>query len=237
MRNISQSQINLFRSCPYAYALRYLYKKEGIWWDPSIIEVGSRVHDAIDIYYKQYYKTDCNEEDIKNIVYGILRNKWDTSLSAEYLKKAYDCICHFSSFAYNNICRGNLEKPLTEVKIYSDGLMGIIDYVDLVNKKVIDFKTNTRAGISYENKMQAVMYKILVKDKFGIDVPYFTFQYLYPDEVRVVKYNEEVMKVRQDIDMYVNKIKEAWKTKTFPKEPRTPKTCNGCQFNYYCGGI
>ena len=40
--NISQSQINLYRDCPYAYAMRYKFKKEGIWFDPNIMEVGKR---------------------------------------------------------------------------------------------------------------------------------------------------------------------------------------------------
>jgi len=237
IKNISQSQINLFKHCPYAYALRYIHKKEGIWFDPSIIEVGSRVHDAIDIYYKNYYLANGTEEQIKNQVYEILRNKWtDNSLPAKYLQKAYTCVCNFAKFE-KHMLKGRRMKPLTEVKIYNDGLMGIVDYLDLNTPKIVDFKTNTRAGVGYNEKIQAVMYKILIKKEYDIDLPYFTLQYLFPGETRVVKYDNKVMEVEADLYNNIEYIKGAWDSKMFPKKPRTPKACNSCQYNYYCGGV
>lgn len=236
MKHISQSQINLYRSCPWAYALRYQYKKEGIWWDPSIVEVGKRVHDAIDVYYKNHFATEFIEEKIRDIVYSILREQWDTTLPVDFLKKAYTCICHFAEWEVNNGYRGRT-KPWTEGRIYVNGLMGIIDYLDLNTKTIVDFKTNTRAGIGYGNRMQAVMYKKLVKEKFGIDIPYFTFQFLFPNETRVVKFDKKTMQVQEDIEMYIKQIQESWKTNNFPKQPRTPKGCKSCMFNYYCGGV
>jgi len=234
---ISQSQINLYRSCPYAYALRYLYKKEGIWWDPSIVEVGRRVHDAVDAYYKHHYVIWKNSREILKKVYEILRAEWDTKLPAEYLRKAYTCLSHFADFEMNNINKGILTKPLTEVHIHADGLYGIVDYLDLNQRKIIDWKTNTRAGISYANRLQAVMYRKLIRDKFKFEIPYFIFQFLYVDEVRIVKFDKKTEQVEKEMYEYIEKIKEAWKTKTFPQEPRTPSGCNACQFHYYCGGI
>ena len=181
MKNISQSQINLFRDCPYGYALRYIYKKEGIWFDPSIVEVGSRVHEAIDIYYRNHLLLNGPKEEIRDKVYNILRNQWDTTLSVEYLQKAYTCVCNFADFEYNNR-KGRRGVPLTEVKIYSNGLMGIVDYLDLNKPKIVDFKTNTKAGVGYANKMQAAMYGILVKQEYDIELEDFTLQYLFPNE-------------------------------------------------------
>jgi len=234
---ISQSQINLFRSCPYAYALRYYFRREGIWWDPSVVEVGKRVHDAIDSFYKHHYTIYRNSGDILKEVYRILRHDWDTTLSAEYLKKAYTCLTNFAEFEMNNINRGIQTKPLTEVHIHANGLYGIIDYVNLVNRKIIDWKTNTNAGISYENRMQAVMYRTLIREKFNFEIPYFTFQYLFPNEVRIVKFDKKTEEVEKEMYEFIDKIKRAWKEKDFPQEPRTPRTCNGCQFHYYCGGV
>jgi len=236
MKNISQSQINLFRKCPYAYALRYIYKKEGIWFDPSIIEVGSRVHDAVDRYYRNHLQLNGSVEDIRNKVYEILRSEWDITLPVDYLTKAYTCVCNFAEFEYKNR-KGRRGVPLTEVKIYSNGLMGIVDYLDLNQPKIVDFKTNTKAFVSYDYKMQAAMYKLLVKEEYDIDLTHFTLQFLYPNEIRQIKYDDKLLSIQRDIEDYVKKIQDAWKNMNFPKEPKTPKTCNSCQYSYYCGGI
>jgi len=233
MKNVSQSQINLFRNCAHAYYLRYELKKEGIWFDPSVIEVGSRVHDAINIYYRNHLLLSGTEEEIRDKVYNILRNQWDTTLPPEYLQKAYTCVCNFAKFEYNNR-KGRRGVPLTEVKIYSSGLMGIVDYLDLNKPKIVDFKTNTRAGVGYANKMQAVMYRILVKQEYDIDLTHFTLQFLFPNEIRLIKYDDKMLAIQRELEESVDKIKKAWKEMEFPKEPRTPKTCNGCQYSYYC---
>jgi len=233
--NISQSQINLFGKCPYGYALRYLYKKEPIMFDPSIVEVGSRVHEAINTYYRNHLLLDGTEEQIKDKVYSVLRNDWDTTLPVEFLKKAYICISNFAKFEYSRK-KGRRGVPLTETKIYSDGLMGIIDYLDLNNLDIVDFKTNTKASVSYDNKVQAVMYKMLVKEEYDIDLQHFTLQYLYTNEHRVVEYDKNIFKIEGYIKKIVKEIKNAWDTGEFPKNPKTPKMCNWCEYRYYCKG-
>jgi len=230
-RSISQSQINLFKKCPYAYELKYSYHKHPIFFDPSLFEVGSRVHDAIDKYYKGHYTPEFTENEILMEVYNILKYDWDTTLPADYLRKAYQCLQNFAIWEHKNQIQ-----PLTEVKIYAGDLMGIIDYFDIYNKKIIDFKTNTRAFVGYNNKVQAVMYKMLVKEKFDIDIDKFLLYYLYPGEYREVKI-KNVDKIENDIKDNVKKIQEAWRRHHFPKIPKTPKTCNGCEYNYYCGGV
>ena len=235
MKYISQSQINLYRKCPYAYYLRYALKKESIFWNPTLFEVGSRVHDAIDVYYKNHYVSDATEEEVLNKVYGALRREWDVTLPAELLKKAYTCLCNFSSFEAHNNSKGRT-KPFNECKIYVDDMMGIIDYVDLNSKTLVDFKTNGRAGLGYSYKMQAVMYRMLAKSKFNIDVDYFKFFFLYPNEWRTVKFGDGTTEVAEEMIDYKNKIKESWETGVFPKAPRT-KSCGSCEYKFYCDGV
>ena len=116
MFDVSQSQINLFRMCPHAYELNYKYHKEPIRWDPSIFEVGSSVHDASDIYYKKYWTGERSEEEVRDLIYSILRNDWNTFLPAKSLAKAYKCICNLAKFEINNRYKGRT-KPLTEIRI------------------------------------------------------------------------------------------------------------------------
>jgi len=235
VRAVSQSQINLYRSCPYAYFLQYHLKKQPIMYDPSIMEVGRRVHDAIDAYYKGCYSNETGEENILAETYGILRSEWDTTLPANYLKKAHTCIVNFAKWEANNI--GHLAtKPITEIKIYSGDLMGVVDYLDLNKPKAVDFKTNTRAMLNHDYKMQAVMYKLLIKNKFAIDINNFSFLFLFTGETKDVYVNGgTLLEIEKELIMYKDKILESWKTMNFPKQPRT--SCKGCAFKYYCGGV
>lgn len=238
MRNISQSQINLYRNCPYAYYLQYVKHKQPIMFDPSVFEVGKRVHDAIDMYYKHHFRTDTNQEQILYDVYSLFRKSWDTTLPVEYLKKAYVCLQNFSVWEGNNLQDKLYTKPLTEVKIPANGFYGIVDYVDLAGKRYIDWKTNTRAGLGHSYKIQAVMYKILIEHKFNISLNNFTFQFLFLGEPRDINLKDKKLgEVENEIYNFRDKILESWKSGEFPKEPRTKNRCRSCSFNYYCGGI
>ena len=233
--NISQSQINLYRFCPYAYKLHYQDKQEGITFDPSVFEVGRRVHDSIDAYYGNHYHSNVVEQEVLYKVYNILRNDWDTTLPASYLKKAYQCLQNFAKFEINNIKEGITTKPLTEVKIPSNGLYGIVDYIDLTKPKVVDFKTNSYASVGYDNKMQATMYKILVKNRFNLKLDEFTFEFLYPGNTKTVRFaGKEFEEIEKELHSIKDKIQESWISSNFPKEPKTERTCNSCEYRYYC---
>ena len=237
MNLISQSQINLYRICPHAYELKYRYNCEPMMFDPLVTEVGKKVHEVIDIYYKHYYNSTYRKEEIKNITYNILRNQWDTMLPASLLKKAYLCICNFAKFESEN--NGKLAtKPLTEVKIYSEDLMGIVDYLDLNKQKAIDFKTNARAGISRNYKLQAIMYQKLIKDRFNINIEKFGFQFLYVDDYKEVSlYDPKLKEIAEELILNKDRIKESWQTMIFPKNPEDKSYCRRCEYRFYCEGI
>ena len=235
MKAISQSQINLYRSCPHAYELSYRYNCEPMMFDPSILYVGRAVHDAIDKYYKHSHTQSTDKALITSLTYKQLRNEWDTTLPVDYLKKAYQCIQNFAEFESNNNSSSN---PMTEIKVVSNGLLGIIDYVDLENEQFIDWKTNARASLGYDYKLQAVMYRLLIKEEFDVDIKKFRFQFLFPNEFREAKFsNSKIMDIEKDLFAFVEQIKESWQTLNFPKKPRLPSTCKYCSYRYYCGGM
>jgi len=235
--NVSQSQILLYRDCAFKYAMRYKFKEEPILFDDTLFEVGKRVHDSADKYYKRYFLQEGTAQDIFNIVYRLLRDDWDTKLPAELLLRAYHCLQNFSIFEGKNLKRDIVNKPLSEVKIPYDGFFGIIDYFDLNRNKCIDFKTSTRAGLGYKYRIQAMMYKILIKGMFNIDIKDFTFEFLFPGEPRIIRFDDKNMKgIEQELYDYKDKIQASWKDDDFPKNPRTLYTCNSCDYRYYCGG-
>lgn len=236
MKAISQSQINLYRNCPHAYELHYRCGYEAMMYDPAILYVGRSVHEAIDNYYKHCYTKTNDKSHILALTYRQLRDNWDTTMPVEFLKKAYTCLQNFAEFeAQNN--HDLTTKPLTEVKLYADNFMGIIDVVDLVHQRCIDWKTNARASLGYNYKLQAMLYKYLIKHQFDIDLKQFDFVFLAPNEIRTVRFNNPKLKdIAQDIYAYKEAILKSWQTGEFPKQPKTANTCKYCAYRYYCEG-
>lgn len=232
---ISQSALALFRKCPYAYKLKYIHKCKQMFYDPSILDLGSYVHDAIDKYYRKRFLTDGTVDDILIESYDELKKLWDPSLTPEQLKKAYTCLENHAQWEYGNLSLGMRTKPFTEQKLKHMGYFGIIDYIDLPRKQVIDWKTGKKAYLSKDYRMQAHIYRILFEEEFGMDLPYFLFFFLYPNQWRKVTYDSEKQKkVGEETDALKNKLLEAWDTGEFEKCPRTKNACKYCELAYYC---
>ena len=64
IRPISQSSLNLYRDCPYAYKLKYIDGLEPMLPSTEIFDIGTYVHIAIDGYYKNRYKPRITSDDI-----------------------------------------------------------------------------------------------------------------------------------------------------------------------------
>jgi len=230
-RGISQSGLSLYRRCPFAYKLHYVDLAEPMFFSQDVLDVGRYVHDAIDEYYRHYYVSEGTVDDILIKSYGALKEQWDLTLPAEQLRKAYDCLLHHAEWEHKNITNGIGTKPFTEVEINGEGLYGFIDYVDLQNHKVIDWKTNRYATLSYEYRMQAHVYRKLFESKFGEKLTHFYFFFLYPNQWRCVKFNDKKQEeVGKEVESLLNDILEC----NFPKQPRTDKGCRTCNYRFYC---
>ena len=236
---ISQSQITLFRDCDYKYAMRYKYNKESIIWDPTIMDVGRYVHDACDDYYKKYWDPTRTEEEILYYSYECLKKRWDRWLKPELLLKAYKCMEGFAKFEIKNINNGIVTQPETEMTIEVDGLLGIIDYMNVYPDRIraVEYKTGAKPTLGFYNKLQAVMYRRLIEKKYGIKIKEFEFEFPLPNETRIVKFDNKTDKVEKEMDDLINRIRKAWKKDVFVKKPRTPSGCKWCEYKYYCGGI
>lgn len=234
-RGISQSAINLYRKCPYAWYFKYIEEKEPMFPDHNILDVGSQVHEAIDIYYKMHYFTKASSTDILMETYNILRRKWDITLLPEQLKKAYVCIENFSKWEYNNICNKIQTKPCTEIEINIDGFYGIIDYADIINSIAVDFKTNKYPNIYDDYNVQAAIYKILYELQFDSNLKQFKFFFLYPNVIKNIKYDTEKMNLlAKEVEQQKNEIIHIYESKEYPKKPKKKKECERCLYRFYC---
>lgn len=234
-RGISQSAMNLYMDCPYGWYLKYIEKREPMFWDPSVLDVGSIVHDVLDSYYKVHYISEGTDNDILIEVYNILKKRWDTTLLPDQFKKAYICLQNFSKWEFNNLLSGIRTKPLTEVKADESGFYGIIDYVNKKTENVIDWKTNTYPIMTQGYKLQAAIYTVLYEKKFKKKLRAFKFYYLYPNIVRRLPCDTPEMRENiKKAETLRNSILKSKEDNDFPKQPRTEKGCRNCLYKYYC---
>lgn len=232
---ISQSALALYRKCPYAYKLKYLNKCKQIFYDPSILDVGSYVHDAIDKYYKLHFLMDAEVNDILVETYEELQKLWDPSLLPTQLKKAYTCLEHHAQWEHQNLSRGIRTKPFTEQRLKHNNYYGIIDYIDLPHKQVIDWKTGAKAYLSKDYRMQAHIYRVLFEEEFNMKLDYFLFFFLHPNQWRKVKYDDEKqIKVAKETDALQQSLIESLESGNFDKCPKTENACKYCELAYYC---
>ena len=231
---ISQSALTTFRDCPFAYKC-YRERKDAVFFDRDIMDTGKFVHDAIDRYYKNHYLTKGTADDILLLSYGHLKKTWDTTFTPEYLKKAFVSLQNHASWEAKNILNGIGTKPLTEVVIGEQGFYGIIDYIDLNNVKMIDWKTGSYPSLSYNYRIQAVIYKILAEAKFGIKLEKFYFFFLPVNEWRVVNFNSDFqLKVAEEVMKLKGEIDKSIEMGEFLKKPRTENMCRNCSYKLYC---
>lgn len=238
-RGLSQSAIGLYRTCPYAYKLHYIDRCQPIFWEPAYLEIGSIVHDSIDFYYRHNFLQHANSsEDILYYTYKKLKEDWPESSSTmtpEFFLKAYECLQNHAKWEYQLLQRGQRTCPLTELKIPEKGFFGIIDYVDLNNDVVIDWKSGSSAYLSHDYRMQAAIYKVLYDAKFGRNLTHFQFFFLGANQWRTVRYDtekqEEVLKETLE---FKDKIQQAYEDDIWPKEPRLPTECKNCQYKLFC---
>ena len=233
---ISQSAISVYRNCPFAYCC-YKQKKQPIMFNPDVLDSGKFVHDAIDYYYKKHFLVSDSYEMILEKTYGYLRNQWDTTLPLEELKKVYTCLVHHSEWEYQNHANGCHTKPLSEEVLKNNIFYGIVDYIDLPNKKVVDWKTNKFAVLSFEYRMQAYIYKVLFEDTYKEPLNYFYFFFLYSNEWRTVKFDAPGMdKVIQEVELLKESVLQSIQNNDYPKKPRIDSQCANCNYRLYCRG-
>lgn len=231
---ISQSALSVYRGCPRAYMF-YREKKIPIFYSTDVLDCGKFVHNAIDQYYKARFDINDSKEDILAKTYGHLRNQWDITLPLEELKKAFSCLDNHALWEYQNHNNGVQTKPMSEVELKNHVFYGLVDYINLPSKKVVDWKTNKYAVLSFEYRMQAYVYKRLFEDTFKDTLTHFYFFFLTPNEWRTVKFDSPGMdKVIEEVELLKESILQSIQNNDYPKKPRIDSQCINCNYRLYC---
>ena len=231
MTDISQSSLNLYNDCPFAYYLKTL-GLEPMYYNTKGMEVGTIVHDTLDYFYKHVFELGMEEQDIFYHTYEIMKKYWKNDLAQEDFEKIVRCLRNHATWLAKQDFEG---VPLTEGFVKAKQWLGYIDFIYPATNTVIDWKTNTKAVLSKNYRRQAEVYRILVKEKFGMDIEFFLFFFLYNNEWRKVKYDTPAQKkIREEMFHIREQMLEAIKTGKFPKNPRTEKMCKWCPYRFYC---
>lgn len=195
---------------------------------PELFEVGSRVHDTVSIYYKQFYKPKITLPKLQTILYNILRRDWDYTLPAEDLAKAKRCLDNFATFEVVEMVRRNYEKPYSELVVYDNDLVGIIDYYHPETGKVIDFKTSNSTYLGKDYKVQASVYLYLLNQTHKKKLDKFYFYFLPSNTLVEVEFSQSLL---EEVKNYVSKLRLSIEKGEFPK---TESRCQNCSYRFYC---
>jgi len=230
MRPVSQSALNKFRDCPKQYWFGYCTDFQPIYYSQDAFDVGKYAHKAIELYYKHSFVFGATEEEILFYSYKNLKKVWDTTLSVADFSKAYTSLQNHANWLSEYELS---EIPSVEDDVYTKKWHAIVDF--RTSKKVIDWKTNKYASLSYQYRIQAQINKWAIDGKYGTNLEHFYFFFLYPNEWRTVAFNKKSqLKVAQEVLMLYEAMQKAYDNDEFLAKPRTEHGCNGCPYHYYC---
>ena len=180
---LSQSKIGLYYHCPYAFYLNAIEKRETVPTPPMIL--GSEIHKIFEDFYQQ--SDFLSKEKTIEIINSFKAKKpehviYIENFKAFNLKKlnAISCMEEFKPFLLEKKYFVNLNNKVD--------LSGVIDRVDIVNKKtmIIDYKTGNVNPFS-RLKDQLSTYDFLYKKTTDRDVDFWAVYYPKAD----IFYSEE----------------------------------------------
>jgi len=232
--NISASQVKAHSQCPKQWWFRYQSELEATKKDSKYLDLGSRVHEAIE--------SAISGENIpplghKKSVEATIQNKYE-ELGREYplSDDMYEDGLEYCSVAARYISKR--EPALQDVerrKEYriergdiSTGVTAILDVV--ANSEIWDWKTGRiRDETPHEEKIQAAVYMAAYLEAYGEPPDIINFVYLKEEEVRRLQPEDEIWEYMIE---RAKALVSAKKTGDFPGEPG--EQCYWCGYEFWC---
>lgn len=247
MKQFSHSKLQVYERCPLQYKLKYLtkLKEEG----ETTIEafMGSRVHDVMELLYRDLLKTKLNSlEDLWKFYDEIWRVEWNDEIvinDKKYQKKHYfdlgkKCIRNY----YEKYHPFDHDQTLgIEHKINLKwGEIEIVGYVDRLAREgkgvysIHDYKTGTMMDQIYADQdRQLALYSIAVKQKFkeAKKIKLIWHFVTYGEDVISERSDQELKDLKDNILEIISEINEAEERDHFlARETK----CDWCGFWEHC---
>jgi len=247
MKQFSHSKLQTYERCPLQYKFQYLTNLKAKHENTVEAFMGSRVHGALELLYRDLLKTKLNSlEDLLLFYDETWRVEWNDEIvinNKDFTKKHYfdlgvKCIKNY----YEKYYPFDQDQTLgIEDKINLKwGEVEIVGYIDRLSREkkgiyaVHDYKTGSLMDQEYADKdRQLALYSIAVKQSFkeAKTVKLVWHYVAYGEDVVSQRSGKELKELKQSILKLTAEISLAEKEDNFPaKETR----CEWCGFWDYC---
>jgi len=155
-------------------------------------------------------------------------------VAVKNLQKAYTCLQNMAVYEYKR-AKKNSYKPHIELTKDIAGYYIKVDGFDEQLGKAWDIKTGTNASKSWQNIVQACVYKNGLDALFDINLEKFEFYYPQVNKPIIVNFSgKKELEWMDKVKHAREEIQKGFQLKKFPKQPKTPNTCNYCNLRHYC---
>lgn len=232
--NISASQVKSHAKCQKQWWYRYVSDKEPTVMDDRYLNLGSRVHEAIENALTAESPPPLgHEKAVKSAIQNLFREKEEIEIpddfysdGMEYCAKAAEYIAKQEPDLRGVEVRHEFQIDRDDM---STGVTAIMDIV--TENEIWDWKTGRiRDDTSHEEKIQGAVYMAAYHNKYGEPPDAIKFIYVKEGKIRTVEPSDEVW------DYMVERAKGLIDSKeTGEYEANPGDACFWCAYEAWCG--
>ena len=222
---LSKTSINMYKSCPYAFYLRYI---EGLKSDelPSYVREGIVFHDWADELYNTLDETGFEDRNDLKEKMEVLA--YDSELCDNFIEMELERY----EYGEDSFLPINTEEFLYDKDLYIRGKYDRLDKYDEDNYIVLDYKTGHFKEYRMSGyRFEMFMYKHLIEANKDIDVDYMGM--VFPRD-KIVKIEKFKKATENAFYRKVDDVHEGIKNREFSKKGSNCAYCFQKEFcSYY----
>jgi len=247
MKQFSHSKLSTYERCPLQYKLQYLSDSKPEREEGVEAFMGSRVHDALELLYRDLLKTKLNTlEDLIKFYDEVWRVEWHDEIvinNKNYSQKHYydlgkKCIKNYYEkyYPFEQDQTLGIEKQIN-LKWDDYEIIGYIDRLAREKKGVYaihDYKTGSMMDQKYaDSDCQLALYSLAVKQNYkeAKEVKLIWHYVAYGEDVISERSDKQLKELKQNMLELIAEINRAEKENEFPA---CESRCEWCGFWEQC---
>jgi putative RecB family exonuclease len=247
MKQFSHSKLSTYERCPLSFKLQYLTKLKPEREANIEAFLGSRVHDTLELLYRDLLKTKLNSlEDLSKFYDEIWRVEWNDEIvinnenfnKEHYYNLGKKCIKNYYEkyHPFDQDQTLGIEKKIN-LKWEDVEITGYIDRLSREKKGVYaihDYKTGSVMEQDYaDSDRQLALYSMAVKQNFkeAKEVKLIWHYVAYGEDVISQRTDKELKELKQNMLDLIAEINRAEREDNFPA---IEAKCEWCGYWQYC---
>lgn len=247
MKQFSHSKLQIYERCPLQFKFEYLTNLKPEKEDTIEAFTGSRVHETLELLYRDLLKTKLNSlKELLKFYEDMWKVQWTNEIvinDKKFKKKHYfdlgkKCVESYYEryYPFDQDQTVGIEKKIN----LQWGDLEIIGYIDRLSKDkngiyyVRDYKTGAIMDQEYADKdRQLALYSIWVRNNFkdAKDVKLVWHFVAFDEEVVSARTGEQLKELKKDILSQITQINKAEEDDNFPAHETK---CEWCGFWAHC---